>query len=100
MYCYVTWDNNANPQDLYQAKENFQQEPARMKYYAERISLKEYQRQKIDYTSDQINLLYDSKEFNEMMNKKGTSKDSWNWQTRAMKKGLQRQINTQIYKVK
>jgi hypothetical protein len=54
-------------------------------YYASRIDREEFDRQRADYTMDQIRLLQKTPEFKSALERKGYDEQAWNWQVREVK---------------
>jgi len=56
------------------------EEAKRSGYYASRISLEEFNKQRADYTMDQIRLLQRTPEYKSALELKGYDEQEWNWQ--------------------
>lgn len=63
--------------------------------FVERVSEEEFERQKKDYTKEQIAKLEASKEFAKMKRLKGKAVENWNWQANESKYGPESDISSE-----
>lgn len=62
--------------------------------FIDRITPEEFEEQKKEFTVQQVEALYNSKEYKKMRRQKGAQKEKWNWQANESKYGAQTYIGS------
>jgi hypothetical protein len=57
--------------------------------FIEQITPEEFDRQKLDYTEQQVAALQASQEYKKMLRQKGKKVEQWNWQVKETKNGAE-----------
>jgi hypothetical protein len=57
--------------------------------FIEQITPEEFDRQKLDYTEQQVAALQASQEYKKMLRQKGKKVEQWNWQAKERKNGAE-----------